>query len=66
MISKACYVQCDECGDPAEVAVGGAKEAREFARQQGYLTGRRDLCPRCRTDDKAAKALLDAQIASSR
>lgn len=66
MISKACYVQCDECGDPAEIAVNGAKEARELAWQQGYLTGKRDICPRCRTDDSAAKALMNAQVASGR
>jgi hypothetical protein len=54
VIRKACYVACDgPCGgDPAEVAVGGAAEARAYARADGYVRvkvdGRLlDLCPRC-------------------
>lgn len=61
MISRACYVQCDHCGDPAEVAVHGAKEARDFARKRGYkrvsvkrrsregqlLARKADLCSGC-------------------
>lgn len=53
MISTACYVQCDHCGDPAEVSTVGAEIARAYAKQQGYVRLRvdgklRDLCPRCR------------------
>jgi hypothetical protein len=61
MISRAYYVQCDHCGDPAEVSCTNAEEARDFARQQGYkrVTAKRcdregrllvrqtDLCRRC-------------------
>lgn len=49
-IAKACYVICDECGDPAAVSTEGAKVARQYARQQGYTTkpkNDRDLCSRC-------------------
>jgi hypothetical protein len=54
MISRASYVQCDRCGDPAQVSVEGAKGARAHARQEGFKriavdTGLRheDVCPRC-------------------
>lgn len=50
MISKAVYVQCDYCGDPAPITVeGGAKEARRLAQvEDGFVRkGGRDLCPRC-------------------
>lgn len=64
MISRACYIQCDRCGDPAEVSTEGAKTARAFARQQGYERLKRgltegprweDVCPRC-----LGKAVYDA------
>lgn len=49
MISRACYVKCDGCGDPADVACWlGASEARELARGEGYIRlDGKDLCPRC-------------------
>lgn len=48
MISKLVYVNCDECGDPAEAVVGYAVHARQAARAQGYRRrGKRDLCERC-------------------
>lgn len=65
MIAKACYVQCDLCGDPAEVSTDGSRLAREYARQQGYIyVKRKDICPRCRTDD-GAEAALNRQIVAS-
>ncbi len=49
MISRACYVQCDHCGDPAEIAcIKGATEARAIAKLEGF--GRvqgRDYCATC-------------------
>lgn len=70
MISRACYVQCDQCGDPAEVSVEGAKLARQYARAQGYTySGRLDLCPRCQGNPtprrRAAEAELERQSAPS-
>lgn len=49
MISRACYVKCDSCGWPAEVAcIDGAKEARQLARQKGFTRSKgRDYCPQC-------------------
>ena len=53
MIRSACYVACDVCtGDPAEVATNGAKEARLYALQAGFIRvkvdGRfLDICPNC-------------------
>lgn len=49
MISRACYVQCDRCGDPAPVSVEGAKIARAHARQVGYVytASKEDVCSRC-------------------
>lgn len=52
MISNAHYVQCDECGDPSEIACFGVKEAHAFAEAQGYVRIRKngklaDICSRC-------------------
>lgn len=54
MISKAWYVQCDICGDPAEIACFSAGEARLFAQNQGYRRIKdKDFCPRCLEKDKS-------------
>lgn len=50
MISKAWYVQCDICLDPAPVSTISAKDARVEAK---YLADyiykdKKDICPRCR------------------
>lgn len=55
MISSACYVQCDHCGDPAAVSTDGSVLARVYAKQEGFVRVRvngklRDLCRRCRPD----------------
>lgn len=34
MISRAWYVQCDRCGDPAPVSVEGAVSARHYAQAE--------------------------------
>lgn len=53
MIQRACYVSCDNCGDPAEVTTDNdAKTARAIARRQKYTRERMDgafvdLCPAC-------------------
>jgi hypothetical protein len=53
MISQACYVQCDICGDPAEVSTEGYKVAREIAKYQGYIyVNKKDICYKCQKDKK--------------
>jgi hypothetical protein len=48
MISRLVYVNCDECGDPAEAVLGRAKDARLAARVMGYQRrGNQDLCENC-------------------
>lgn len=59
MISKACYVTCDNCGDPAGVSTEGAKLARAYARAEGFVRVRVmgkmvDLCVRCRPEESVA------------
>ena len=56
MISRACYVQCDHCGDPAEVSCTNAKEARDFARQQGY---KRVTVKRCDREGRLLARQID-------
>lgn len=52
-VRSAWYINCDNCGDPAEITTfGGATEARALASRQGYtrkkIDGRFvDLCPAC-------------------
>lgn len=52
-ISRACYVSCDNCGDPAPVVTeASAVVARGAARAEGYVRQRVDgvmcdLCPAC-------------------
>jgi hypothetical protein len=50
VISRACYVECDLCGDPAPVAcVEGVSEARQLAANDGYRrVDDKDVCGRCR------------------
>lgn len=51
-ISRAWYVSCDGCGDPAPINTWSAVGARATAQDAGYVRARRgtrmmDLCPRC-------------------
>lgn len=50
MISKAWYVQCDICLDPAPISTTSVKDAREEAKyMDGYIyKDKKDICPRCR------------------
>jgi hypothetical protein len=50
MISKAWYVQCDSCGDPAPISCEGRKQALEYAKiEAGFISKEgKDICPRCR------------------
>lgn len=56
MISKAWYVQCDRCLDPAPVSTNSRTEARLYARSEaGYIykynrddKKHEDICPRCK------------------
>lgn len=67
MISRALYVTCDVCGDPAEVVVGNADEARRAARGGGFTkVGHRDICVRCREDAGAGDARMASDVASYR
>jgi hypothetical protein len=53
MISHASYVQCDRCGDPAQVSVEGARGARAHARLEGFKhIDNKDICPRCLQSDE--------------
>lgn len=50
---KAVWINCDECGDPSNVEVGGAadnvRDARDDARRQGWVRrAGRDLCEHCK------------------
>lgn len=48
MISRACYVTCDHCGNPADISCSGAKDARRIARGEGFARVEgEDLCPTC-------------------
>lgn len=59
MISRACYVRCDRCGDPAPIATDGAVYARRYAKEVGFLrVGRDDVCLRCRDDENAVAVRL--------
>jgi hypothetical protein len=59
VIARAWYVRCDECGNPSEISTDSAKDAKAYARAQGYLVKRIDgrerwLCPwGCRQDAEA-------------
>lgn len=50
-IARAWYVQCDRCGNPAEISVEGSKSARDYARVcNGFVRkGGQDICPGCQT-----------------
>lgn len=54
MIARACYVQCDRCGSPAEVVVGDAVEARLAAVVADHFKRikREDVCPGCLRPDE--------------
>lgn len=63
MISKACYVQCDQCGDPAEISTEGSKMARRYARAQGYTYNQgRDLCPRCQGEKPPIRRQVEEEL----
>lgn len=48
MISHLVYVNCDECGTPAEAVLGRAREARRAAHAEGFRRrGNLDLCEGC-------------------
>jgi hypothetical protein len=48
VIHRACYVICDGCHTPAQIATSGAEEAREIARSEGFTRkDEKDLCPHC-------------------
>lgn len=49
MISKASYVRCDHCGDPAPATIEGAVEARRVAGVEASYVRykRKDLCCAC-------------------
>jgi hypothetical protein len=57
VIARACYVQCDRCGNPAGISTDGAVMARRYARINDGFTrvevdrGLRheDVCPRCQS-----------------
>lgn len=59
-VRSACYVACDgPCGGtPAEVSTGGAKRARRYAAEEGFIRRKLtdgtsvDLCRRCATLDE--------------
>lgn len=50
-VSRAWYIRCDDCGDPAEISTDSAQEALIYANNQGFIRVERggkavDLCPR--------------------
>ena len=57
MISRAWYVRCDLCGNPADISTESAKHARRIARGEGFQRKRvagkmLELCRSCLPDKK--------------
>lgn len=65
-ISKACYVICDECGDPAEISTEGADMARSYAKAQGFVRVKRDgkMVDLCQRHSGVQNPKLEGELAA--
>lgn len=72
MIARACYVICDQCGNPAEISTEGANFARRLARAEGFSyevvhgehgsTAGRDLCGHCNSNGVPSQRQAEADL----